>query len=190
MLPYIKFNIEQNTPEWHEWRAKGLGASSAATILGENPWRTRAEFLEELLHPKPFEINEAMELGHDLEPIARKYYQRKRGLEVNPICLQSVNWPWLLASLDGMTEDGSNAVEIKSGVAAYEETAKEMKVPSYYRAQVQQQLAVTGLKQMDFWAFWPGRSSIGLTVKRNDAYIERIVNETKQFWDELQEARK
>ena len=185
MPPYTKFNLVQNAPEWLAWRETGLGASSAPTIMGENPWQTRDNFMKQLLHPVACEPCEAMEVGHALEPVARRQYVRKTGYAVEPVCLQSTRWPWLLASLDGMTADGLHAVEIKCGTAAYNATAEAMRVPLHYRGQVQQQMAVSGLQTIDFWAWWPGLQPIGLRVRRNDAYIARLVEATKSFWDEL-----
>ena len=41
---YIEINIEQNTPEWHDFRHMKLGASEASYVLDINPWESRLSF--------------------------------------------------------------------------------------------------------------------------------------------------
>src|SRR5690606_2655687 len=38
--PMVLVDLEQGSPEWLAWRAEGIGASDAATIMGENPYQT------------------------------------------------------------------------------------------------------------------------------------------------------
>ena len=38
-MPRIE-RLHQNTPEWHQWRRQGIGASDAPVIMGETPFKT------------------------------------------------------------------------------------------------------------------------------------------------------
>ena len=39
--------IQQGTREWLEWRHRGIGASDASTIMGENRFKDAVELLQE-----------------------------------------------------------------------------------------------------------------------------------------------
>jgi hypothetical protein len=36
---YVQVHLKQGSQEWLEWRHDGIGASDAAVIMGENPWK-------------------------------------------------------------------------------------------------------------------------------------------------------
>ena len=111
--------LDQRTDAWREWRHQGIGASDAPIIMGENPWKDAAD----LLYAKRQSArdpgrNAAMTFGEDCEPDALTGYIRRTGNAVAPICLESKEHPWMRASLDGMSADGSKIVEIKCGASA------------------------------------------------------------------------
>jgi putative phage-type endonuclease len=82
--------LEQGTDAWREWRHRGIGASEASTVMGENPFRTAADLFREKCGPVcEFEQDAAMARGLELEPEARRLYIAKTGKQVYPACLQS-----------------------------------------------------------------------------------------------------
>jgi predicted phage-related endonuclease len=110
-----------------------------------------------------------MALGTELEPVARRAYEKRTGRSMVPRCVQSTRHDWLRASLDGMSLDWGTVVEIKCGESAY-------------RAQVQHILAATGLRWLDFWCYWPGCEPVLVSVTRDNAYIERMLAAEAEFW--------
>jgi putative phage-type endonuclease len=179
--------LEQGTQEWREWRHKGIGASDAPTIMGENPFKSAMQLLKEKREPARESVqNEAMARGIQLEPEARRRYIAKTGREVRPACLQSTRHDWLRASLDGFAINHGSVVEIKCGQSVYRRASQSRSVPDYYYGQMQHILAVTGLDLLDFWCYWPGYSELLLTVERDDAYIERLLNREQEFWTLVQ----
>jgi putative phage-type endonuclease len=179
--------LEQGTNEWHEWRRKGIGSSDAPAIMGENPFKTAAQLLKEKREPAKESVqNEAMALGLQLEPEARKRYIAKTGTEVRPTCLQSTRHDWLRASLDGFAVSRDSVVEIKCGQSVYRKTSEYRTVPGYYYGQMQHILAVTGFGHLDFWCYWPGCSGLLLPIQRNEAYIERLLIKELEFWKLVQ----
>ena len=106
--PFKLVELQQNTSEWHAWRHKGIGASDANKAISKRGM-SRAQLLEEKRAsepPKDSFSNEAMDTGTKLEPKARRRYNEKYGAKVRPVCVQSTQYPWLRASLDGLSEDG------------------------------------------------------------------------------------
>jgi putative phage-type endonuclease len=127
-----------------------------------------------------------MALGTKLEPEARRRYIARSGRDVRPVCLESTRYDWLRASLDGFAVNNDAVVEIKCGDSVYRKTSQTRSVPDYYYGQLQHILAVTCLDSLDFWCYWPGRPELLLSVKRNDAYIERLLKKELEFWNHVQ----
>lgn len=189
-MPASNFTIvelEQGTREWLEWRHKGVGASDAPTIMGENPWKNAAALLLEKCGPPGDPVqNEAMARGTRLEPEARRRYIAKTGNDVRPACLQSARYAWLRASVDGIAANGRAIVEIKCGESVYRNTAQSRCVPDYYYGQLQHILAVTGLASLDFWCYLPGRPELLVPVARDDKYIKRLIAAELNFWNSVE----
>lgn len=179
--------LEQGTDAWRGWRHNGIGASDAPTIMGENPFKSHAQLLQEKRGTvRDFGQNAAMARGTELEPEARKLYAAKTGRNVRPACIQSTRYEWLRASLDGLTVTDDAAVEIKCGQSAYRKASQTRSVPDYYYGQMQHILAVTGFDSLDFWCYWPGYTPLLIPVPRNSAYIERLLDSELAFWNLVQ----
>ena len=70
---YLIDDLEQGSTEWLDWRRGVIGASDAATIMGENPWASSRRLLEEKLGlHQSFGGNAATREGHRLEEFARE----------------------------------------------------------------------------------------------------------------------
>jgi len=186
-LGFNVLHFEQGSEEWLEWRHTGIGASDASTVMGDN----RFESPEELLYAKKNRINEppneAMKKGTRLEPIARDLYISETGIEVVPLCLQDKKYPWIIASMDGITEDFKHIVEIKCGKSAYWHARKRIGPPDYYYGQLQHQMMITGLKEVDYFCYWPGETSVLQVVKRDENYIKSMFRAEQAFMRRLNE---
>jgi putative phage-type endonuclease len=178
--------LHQGTDEWKEWRRNGIGASDAPTIMGENPYKNINQLVIEKRDPfkKSYE-NYSMALGNQLEPEARKRYIAKKGITVEPVCLQSSIHNWLRASLDGFNLQSKTVVEIKCGESVYRKTLATKYVPQYYYGQLQHILAITGFEDLDFFCYLPNRPELLLNVKRNNVYIERMLKKEYDFWENI-----
>jgi putative phage-type endonuclease len=184
--PFTLVALTQGTAEWRQWRCGGIGSSDAPVIMAENPWKSSGELLVEKRHGNgDREVTEAMARGTELEPEARRAYVLHTGRDVQPACLQSNQYEWLRASVDGITASCDAVVEIKCGESAYRKTAECGRPPEYYNGQLQHILAVTGLPVIDFWCYLPGSSALFVQVDRDDGYIERLLWEEYQFWTQV-----
>jgi len=147
--PYIRVAHKQGSVAWHAWRNQGVGASEAAAILGEYPWKNRKRLMAEKCGLGDSSFNSAaMAFGTATEPEARRRYIAEKGTHVEPACIQSTTHDWLRASLDGLSADGRLVVEIKCGPSVQAHTAKFGQPPRYYIGQLQHILAVTGSLQL------------------------------------------
>ena|SRR6266849_6129601 len=186
---YVIVNLQQGTAGWSEWRSQGIGSSDAPAIMGENPWKSASQLLQEKCGAKETTSSAAMDRGTELEPEARRHYEIKVGVQVVPACLQSVRFEWLRASVDGLAADGSAVVEIKCGETVYRNSSESRKVPDYYFGQLQHILAVTNLPSIDFWCYLPNSPEVHLQVPRDDSYIERLLVAEHLFWQQVMKKR-
>ena len=177
--------LEQGTAAWLAWRREGIGASDAPAIMGENPWKTPNQLLAEKLGLSKASDSPAMKRGSDLEPEARRQYEKTFGVSVKPGCLESIKHDWLRASVDGLSHDLKIVVEIKCGESVYRQTASKRAPPKYYYGQLQHILAVTGHGSIDFWCYLPSRPAVHVCVPRDQSYIDRLVETEQVFWQRV-----
>ncbi len=188
---YTVIKLRQGTAEWLVWRQKGIGASDAPAIMGENPWKSAAYVMSEKLGTtKKFAVNAAMARGTSLEAEARTRYELISKVSVEPACLQSTQYAWQRASVDGLALNGNAVVEIKCGESVHRKTAATRQVPDYYVGQLQHILAVTSLPYIDFFCYLPLHPEVHLRIERNDAYIARLISAEQSFWQQLAKQRR
>ncbi len=185
---YLIDHIEQGTSEWHDWRRGVIGASDAATIMGENPWTSPRYLLEEKLGlHKVFGGNVATREGHRLEDVARQALTKKFKIKLWPAIIQDARDPFLAASLDAIDATNNHIFEIKCGAKAYELTGSTGTVPSYYIGQLQHMLMVTQLESLTFAVYRQDQRLIAFDVERDEIYIRRLRKKEKQFIKDLSE---
>lgn len=179
----------QDSPEWHEARRSGIGASEVAAILGLSPWQTPLGVYRTKLGV-PNEIDEDLAyFGHALEaPIAQ--WIRDKHPEVGPvepgISARSVEWPWLTATPDRSAGDVGLVypIEIKTS-SAFSKDKWADGVPLYYQAQVQTQLAVLGAPFGWLAVLHGGNSPELYRVERDEEFItEHLIPKTRDFWEQ------
>tara|TARA_B100001248_G_scaffold239629_1_gene205052 strand:- start:29849 stop:30766 length:918 start_codon:yes stop_codon:yes gene_type:complete len=182
-------NAAQGTPEWLEVRRSGIGGSEAAAILGVSKYNTPLDIYMQKINGSHTPDNEAMLWGRVLEPVIRDQYAERTGrkvLDTHQI-VRSKKHPFMLASLDGVTED-NRLLEIKTTRFPDnwgEEGSDE--IPDNYLVQVQHYMAVTGLQVADI-AVLIGGSDFRLYEVEADKELQQIlINQEKLFWNNLKE---
>lgn len=180
--PQVLFDLEQRSPEWVALRKTKITATDAAVIMEVNPWKNKAQLYKEKVSPtEPLTINHAMQRGIDLEPIALDLFRLKTGISAEPAVVVR---DWAMASLDGFAQKDGIVVEIKCPGERVHALAVEGKIPEYYYPQLQHQLYVTGAQKALYFSF-DGIDGIIIEVKRDETYIEKMVQEEKAFFNLL-----
>jgi putative phage-type endonuclease len=140
--------LEQGSQEWLSWRKTVITATDCPAILGSSPWSTAYKCWQKKLDLIPEQkTNDAMERGKRLEPFIRDRFIKKFGINMTPIVVESSEYEFLGASLDGLSDCGKYILEIKTGGHKLYQMAKDGVVPQYYLDQMQHQLLVTGAEK-------------------------------------------
>jgi len=141
-------NLEQGSEEWLSWRKTVITATDCPAILGSSPWATAYKCWQKKLGLIPEQkTNDAMERGKRLEPVIRDRFIKKYGLNMTPIVVESSEYDFLGASLDGLSDCGKYILEVKTGGNNLYKMAQDGVVPQYYLDQMQHQLLVTGAEK-------------------------------------------
>lgn len=178
--------------EWLRYRKSGIGGSDVAAILGISKWNSAISLWLDKTNQtnEPVEENEAMQWGTIMEPIIRNHFAEVTGKTVVEVkaMLQHPEYPFMLADVDGLTEDdeGNPAIlEIKTA-SEYKRSEWENDIPSYYQTQVQHYLCVTGV-QKAYVAVLIGGNSFKVYEVDADAEIQSmLIAVEKDFWNKVQ----
>ena len=178
-------NLKQATKEWLNWRCGLITASDAPIIMGMSPFKKTDQLLNEKYRRFSTVANPYMQRGIDLEPIALQEFEKETGLIMFP-CVGEHENEWMGASFDGMTLEQDAIVEIKCPGKIDMLSAINGDIPEKYKAQLQHQMYVAGLEYMFYYSF-SGTCGIIIEVKRDNDFIEIMVEKEREFWDRLQE---
>lgn len=193
-----------STKDWLAARAKGIGASEVAAILGKSPWMTARELWEEKVHPEnvKFKGNADTERGHRSEAHIRELYEIEMGVRVydgTNIILRSVEHPFMSCTLDGfiLEKDGPCVMEIKSVRGVHGDWSEDC-IPVYYLIQVLAQLIVTGWRKAILVARFCRNAGWDKAFERTyrihasdyEDEMDRLAQKVKAFWEDNVMAKK
>lgn len=176
--------LKQRSKEWLQWRRTKIMASDSPSIMGVSPYKTPEQLFHEKTHCYEQNVNPWMQRGVDLEPVALKLFEKESGLLLFP-CVGEHENGWMAASFDGMTLEEDAIIEIKVPGKKDHQLALEGKIPPKYYPQLQHQLFVCGLSVVFYYSF-DGQTGKIIEVKRDDNYIETMIEKEKEFWNILQ----
>lgn len=191
-MKYI--NLEQRTPEWRRWRQCGITATDSAVILGMSPYKSRKRLWAEKvgrIEPADLSKNPFVQYGVAHEDDARRLFELAHDICVMPACAEYDGNPIFRASFDGLTPD-DEPVEIKCpGDTVLDEVKREgleSRTCRLYAVQVQHQMLVSGAKRGWLVFFDHGRI-LEFEIERDEAIIERILDEGKAFHSLITQGR-
>jgi putative phage-type endonuclease len=181
-----KLDIAQRSPEWLKMRQEKIGASDAPVIMEVSPWSTPYKLWEQKVLGKRTETNAAMERGTDMEQAAREQFEADTGFLIVPCVVLHPKHDWMVASLDGLDVEEKNIVEIKCPGREDHAVAKQGLVPSKYIPQLMHQMEVCEMDKAYYYSF-TGQEGVIVILKRDEAYISKMLEAEKEFLQHLQE---
>lgn len=170
---------------WLNQRRKGIGGSDVAAILGLSPWRSAFDvWLDKLGLYESVEQTPEMSYGLLVEPVIRQWYSNETGRTVYlpAKILQHPEHPFMLASLDGLTDD-ERVLEIKTARSSSDwGDPGTDQIPVYYQTQAQHYLCVTGLDACDVVVSFAGTMPLIYTVEADSEAHEMLIDAEAEFW--------
>ena len=183
-----------NREQWLLERRKCIGASDAAAILGQSPWRSPYAVWAEKCHGiTTTEETERMRWGLALEqPIADEFthwaeenldaftHLTDPGLEI----AYMPGYPYIGATLDRLVWDAEECMgplEIKTA-DSFRSKDWDYAVPLPYQIQLQHQMMVTGHKIGWVAVLIGGNRFRVFEQSRNDKFIDRLLSRLMEFW--------
>lgn len=146
--------LEQGSPEWHEWRSSRTCSTCIGTILGVNPYKSIHKLYREKMGVESSGFTSyAAQRGTDLEPKAREWAEFRTGMAFQPICVEREDNPRHAASLDGYDYLSDVLLEIKCLGPANHEKLLSGDIPEQYSLQIQWALYCTQAKYAILCAF-------------------------------------
>lgn len=185
-------------------KAQGIGASSAAAIVGLSKWQTPTELWKELTgqtKPKDLSDDFFVQRGNQMEDAIRYFFQCRHPeyqVEYHQFDLiYQEERPWLFATLDGefLYDGGKHGIlEIKTaqpkGKAGWDEW--NGKVPQNYFCQILHQFLATGYDMAILCVALYGANG-DITIREYEFYREEhlpnmdwLLTHESDFWNCVQ----
>lgn len=146
--------IMQNTFQWLEWRAQGIGSSDGPALMGKSKYKSKLNLWKEKFHKiieeQNVEPNFIQAKGHRLEVVTRGIFEFRTGREWKPKLFTHKDYPWIRASMDGWNDEINEGWECKymgkDLYLALIDTAKSIleRIPAVYLDQICHQFLVSG----------------------------------------------
>lgn len=114
---WMNDELEQGSPEWLEFRSRGLGGSEVACLMGMSPWGSVEELWEIKTGARVKEFSEdqmaVIDRGTHYEEEARQWYQSVTKSKIDQLCAIHQEIEWMRTSLDGVNTEKTIVQEFK-----------------------------------------------------------------------------
>jgi putative phage-type endonuclease len=150
--------------------------------MGTSPWSTAYKCWQRKLGLiEEQQSNEAMERGKRLETEARTQFIERYQIGMTPVVVESTEFDFLGASLDGLSDFGKYVLEIKCGGSKLHDMAAQGEIPEYYQQQMQHQLLVTGAEKAFYYSY-NGTDGICIEVLPDPDFVSTFIAKAREFW--------
>jgi hypothetical protein len=175
-------DFENQSPEWHELRASGIGGSQVGTILGLNPWESAFTLWAKLTKriDDSFEQNEKMRWGTIVEPLIFDEWGL-RNPEYKMFTTGTWADGWKHANPDGILFDGETYGLLEIKTAGYRFDS----VPEHYVAQCMWYMHLLGLKWCKVVVLFQGNQLETFHLDYQPDFVDRMVARVEEFWSKL-----
>lgn len=178
-----KIDFDQGSDAWLAWRRGLLTATDAPMLMGASPYVTPYKGWQRKVGQIPEQQEtEPMRRGKRDEPIAREWFNKEYGLEMEPCCVESDIYNYIGASLDGLSKCGRYLLEIKSNGDQYH-FGLNHGLPDFHNMQMQHQFLASDLTpEMGFYLSWNKSGPIVKEVKIDHEWLKNYTIQAKEFW--------
>lgn len=190
-MPVIKDSL------WHAARAKTIGGSDAAAVLGISPFKTALRLWKEKkgeVTPEDVDSKEIVYWGTVLESIIIREYENRTGysVEAMPDSIISTLYPWMACNLDfRVTNAGIRLIGECKNVGLHHFSKAEWgdegsnQIPPYYYAQCQHNMIVDDAQQCDFPCLIGGSQFRLYQIPRDEKFCDALIEAEAKFMASL-----
>jgi putative phage-type endonuclease len=181
-----------DTPDWHQRRAAGIGASEIAAVVGLSKYATPLDvYLRKTGQIHDVIDNRAMRVGRRLEPVVIGEFCEETGEEVALYPCPMVahpDHPYMLATPDADLVSGRLVEAKTASLRTLRDWGPEGtdELPDQYLCQCQHQLAVTGRDECKLAVLIAGDELRVYTVERNERLIGQLTEAAAEFWSRVE----
>ncbi|WP_080875579.1 YqaJ viral recombinase family protein [Oceanobacillus timonensis] len=182
-----KNTIEMSHQEWLQERTKGIGGSDSSVILGFNPWKSPFELYMDKTGGRVEEIdNEAIYWGNALEDKVAQRFMELTGKKVRRRnqMFKHPEYDFMMANIDRDVIGEKALLECKTTNAFNAEAWEGEQIPPAYICQLQHYMAVLDYEKAYIAVLIGGQKFVWKEVDRDDDFIEMMIEQEKQFWEE------
>ena len=160
-----------------------VGGSDAGTIMSGDEDRIMRLYLEKRGEAKPEDLSDVLQvqLGSFTEPFNVEWFEKQTGRHVTSRgdWRLSLDYPWMGANLDGMTDDETTVVECKH-VSAF---AKPEEIRARYFAQVTHYMIVCGVTKSVLSVLYGNHKWEAYEIAYDPLYAEQLIDAERHFWE-------
>jgi predicted phage-related endonuclease len=174
------------TEEQKLFRKMGIGGSDANIIMSGDDQKIINLWQEKRGERESDDLSDVLmvQMGVWTEPFNRIWFQRNTNRIVTNdgeqrICL---DYPFMLCTLDGMTDGGKTVWEAKH-VNGF---TKANEVVAKYAPQLHHNMIVTGTKMATLSVFFGNHAWDSFDVPFDETYAEELIEAEKNFWECVQ----
>ena len=172
-------------------RQEAIGSSDISAIVGVNPYRGPHDVWLRKMGLAEDEVDnpDAVWLGHEMEPVSGRRYEREMGTSIKPGpgTQRDAVRPWMVATTDFERTDGSRIVECKfvgQRVAWAWSTDQTDGAPYYVLTQAQWQMHVRGIKRCDIAVIFGGTAEFRIyELEYNESLTNKLISLAEAFWN-------
>ncbi|QCD52836.1 lambda-exonuclease family protein [Campylobacter sp. RM16192] len=176
--------LEQDSPEWLEYRKTKFNASEAGDVMGVG-FNKPYQLAQIKYQGKQVYQNEAMRQGKEYEGQIRDYVNQKYNLSLSPVVICSDRDSRFSASLDGYDIFTDAFCEIKFSRNEYEYFKEHGKPSEKYFWQIQHQFYVSEAKKCLYAVGFIGDmfeiEVEVIEVERDDKAIKKLIKAWNEF---------
>lgn len=172
--------------EWLKEREYGIGASEVGAILGLSPFETPFSlWLKKTGQVPRDEENNAMRMGHLLEPVVAQLWEDATGQKVIKASAADIiyvhpEYDFMRATPDRIVRGRKKLLECKTTISDVDEDD----LFPHWIAQVQYQMYVTGIHDADLAWLVKGRFFGYQNIEYDAEFAEFIAERVKEFWND------
>ena len=190
--PNVLFNTADiDRAEWLEMRKVGIGGSDAAKIIGISPYGgPLSVFMDKKGIVSHDSDSEAAYWGTTLEEVVAQEFTKRTEIKVRKQnkMFQHPEYPWMIANVDRVIVGENKGLECKTASAYLDKLWDGDELPDIYYAQIQHYIEVMGWDSCWVAALIGGQKFVYKEVRRDDAFIDVLVQAEKAFWINHMEA--